>query len=455
MNLLSAENIPYDAVWPASSMWINMGDVNHKLKHQETISNTPVIFGIRESKAKALNLNRPDVTIADIADRTADGKLTFAMTSATQSNSGASAYLAFLTALADGENVLTQDALGNPNLRAEITALLSGVNRTSGSSNWLVDLFVESDYDAMVNYEALIIAANRRLQATGQETLTLVYPKDAISFANSPLAFVSEDDSKDKEELFLSLQQYLLSDAVQEQIVETGRRTAFNTIPAEQEDVFTEWGIDPNVVLSPINLPKADVIREALSLYQGSFKKPALTVYCLDYSGSMSGTGREQMLSGLEQLLIEENAKQNLLQGTEDDRSFFVTFSSDVLNAYEAFGSGEALEDVYEMLKAEQNGGGTDLYAAALEGVEWLKQQDISKFSPAIVVLSDGRSAPYRADELRRVYDEWGQDVPIFSILYGDADDEQLQELAAYSRARVFDGRKDLTAAFKAVKGYN
>lgn len=455
MNLLASENIPYDAVWPASSMWINMGDVNHKLKHQETISNTPVIFGIRQSKAKELELNRPDVTIADIAERITSGELTFAMTSASQSNSGASAYLAFLTALADSEDVLTQEALENPDLRKKIMTLLSGVNRTSGSSNWLVDLFVSSDYDAMVNYEALLIAANRRLQAAGQETLTLVYPRDAISFANSPLAFVNEDDSKDKEKLFLSLQQYLLSDAVQEQIVETGRRTAFNTIPQDQEDVFTEWSIDPGMVLSPINLPKADVIHEALSLYQVSFKKPSLTVYCLDYSGSMNGTGREQMLSGLEQLLIEQNAKRNLLQGTTKDCSYFVTFNSDIISTYEAHGNGKALEDVYETLTNERAGGGTNLYAAVLAGIEWLKKQDISGYSPAIVVLSDGRSADYLADELRRVYDEWDRDVPIFSILYGDADDVQLQDLAGYSRARVFDGRSDLTAAFKAVKGYN
>ena len=55
----------------------------------------------------------------------------------------------------------------------------------------------------------------------------------------------------------------------------------------------------------------------------------------------------------------------------------------------------------------------------------------------------------------KEAYEAWGADIPIFSILYGDADDDQLQELAEYSHARVFDGRKDLTSAFKSVKGYN
>lgn len=44
----------YDAVWPASSMWITAGDGNHVVKHAESISVTPVIFGIRESLAEEL-----------------------------------------------------------------------------------------------------------------------------------------------------------------------------------------------------------------------------------------------------------------------------------------------------------------------------------------------------------------------------------------------------------------
>lgn len=48
-------------------------------------------------------------------------------------------------------------------------------------------------------------------------------------------------------------------------------------------------GIQLDQVLSPINYPQAPVILEALNLYQTQFKKPALTIYVLDYSGSMYG----------------------------------------------------------------------------------------------------------------------------------------------------------------------
>ena len=42
----------YDAVWPASSMWITMGDIKHVVKDQVSTSTTPVVFGVKQSKAE-------------------------------------------------------------------------------------------------------------------------------------------------------------------------------------------------------------------------------------------------------------------------------------------------------------------------------------------------------------------------------------------------------------------
>ena len=53
------------------------------------------------------------------------------------------------------------------------------------------------------------------------------------------------------------------------------------------------------------------------------------------------------------------------------------------------------------------------------------------------------------------MYDKYGKDIPIFSIMYGDADSSQLKELADHTNARVFDGRDDLTGAFRSVRGYS
>ena len=102
---------------------------------------------------------------------------------------------------------------------------------------------------------------------------------------------------------------------MQNEIQRTGRRTGYEGVSAENADVFrADWGVQPNRVLSPIRMPSTDVLMECLDLYQTQFRKPSLTVYCLDYSGSMEGIGREQMVEAMSQILIQENAEQNLLQ---------------------------------------------------------------------------------------------------------------------------------------------
>ena len=39
-------------------------------------------------------------------------------------------------------------------------------------------------------------------------------------------------------------------------------------------------------------------------------------------------------------------------------------------------------------------------------------------------------------------------DIPIFSITFGESDDRELQALADFSTARVFDGKDNLEKAF-------
>ena len=69
----------------------------------------------------------------------------------------------------------------------------------------------------MVNYECLIIQANKELEARGEEPLYAVYPYDGLSIADSPLGYVDKGDDK-QEELFLKLQEYLLSEETQNEI---------------------------------------------------------------------------------------------------------------------------------------------------------------------------------------------------------------------------------------------
>ena len=445
----------YDAVWPASSIWLSMGDVDHLVKHSQSISMTPVVFGIRESLAEELGFKEKDVSVKDILAAIQDGKMSFCMTSATQSNSGASAYIGFLYALLGKQEGMTAGDLKGEQLRADITGLLGGVERSSGSSDWLKDLFLKEDYDAMVNYECLIIDANRQLESEGKEPLYIVYPYDGLSIADSPLGYVDHGDSQ-KEEAFQAVQQYLLSEEAQSQIEATGRRISANGVSDENRDVFKEeWGIDTERILSPIQMPDSDVLMEALNLYQTSFKKPSLNIYCLDFSGSMEGTGETQLKDAMSQILLQENASKNFLQANAGEVNEVIFFDNTILDIERAADdSDEALAQLYQKVADFQIAGGTDIYNAAAQALAEASSYDLEKYTPAIILMTDGVS-DYNYRTFQNAWDTLGIDVPVFSITFGAADPTQLEELAEATGGRVFDGTQDLTEAFRSVKGYN
>ncbi|MGN0241809.1 MAG: extracellular solute-binding protein [Candidatus Weimeria sp.] len=455
MRTLQSDQIDYDAVWPASSMWITAGDTNHRVKHLESVCVSPVVFGIRKSLAQSLGFVGKEVKVADLLSAIESGKLKFCMTSATQSNSGCCAYIGFLYALLGNPDMITADDLKDEKLAEQIKTLFSGVERTSGSSGWLKDMFLSGDYDAMVNYESMIISTNEELEKENKEPLYVVYPEDGLSIADSPLGYVDNGDSE-KEEAFLKLQKYLLSDDVQLEIQRTGRRTGYKQSVADQnKDVFKEeWGVQPDRVLSPFRMPSTDVLMQALSLYQTGFRKPSLTVYCLDFSGSMYGDGEEQLKKAMKSILVQSEAGKNLLQASSDEINIVIPFSTNVLDVWTSKGNGTEIEDLYKKVENESVKTGTNMYAAAEQALKELKKYDLDNYTPAIIMMTDGMSIDYQ-DDFSKYYKENGEGIPVFSIMFGDADESQLDELAKMSNARVFDGRKDLVSAFRTVKGYN
>ena len=454
MRLLEEEDISYDAVWPASSLWLTVGDIDHRVKHAESISITPVVFGIRKSLAEELGFVGREVSVRDILSAIEAGKLKFCMTSATQSNSGASAYIGFLYALLGNPEMITMEDLQSEELKTQVRELLYGVDRSSGSSDWLKDMFLEGDFDAMVNYECLMIQTNEVLEDRGEEPLYMVYPYDGLSLADSPLGYVDQGE-EEKEELFLGLQEYLLSEETQDAIQRTGRRTGYTGISERNREIFREeWGLQPDRVLSPIRMPETEVLFECLNLYQTELRKPSLSVYCLDYSGSMSGRGNRQLVEAMEQLLIQENAAKNFLQASQDEVNILIPFNSEPIDVFMAAGNGSELEGLYERVEEQTPGGGTNMYSAIVEGLDLLYSFDLSDYTPAIILLTDGQSGG-SIDDIEPYYSDLGVSIPIFSIMFGDADESQLEELAEYSNARVFDGRENLTEAFRSVKGYN
>ena len=105
----------FDAVWPAHSLWVELGDRQNVVSSCSSILRSPVVLGLRQSIAERLGwVGRDDVTIQDISTAASDGSFRLAMTSATQSNSGASAYIGFLYGLAGSPDILTMEHLADP-----------------------------------------------------------------------------------------------------------------------------------------------------------------------------------------------------------------------------------------------------------------------------------------------------------------------------------------------------
>lgn len=450
---------PYDAVWPANSLWIDLGDTQRRVKHQRSIMSSPVVFGVRRSTAERLALTEGDVRIADLLQLIRDGEFSFMMTSATQSNSGASAYMGFLYALAGKQRGLELDDLETEQMREDIRDLLGGINRSSGSSGWLKTLFVESDYDAMVNYESMMIEANQEIIRRGGEPLFVIYPVDGIVIADSPLGYVDRGDDA-KEQLFLELQEYLLAEEVQNQLGRFGRRTSSGAIAGTTDTaVFNPaWGIRGETTFSPISMPRPEVLREALRLYQSEFRKPSFTIFALDFSGSMDGPGEEQLKAAMELLLDQDQAQTYLLQTGQDDVIVVLPFAGDVFGRATHRGNDpRTLRALYEEIERLQPDGGTNIYAPVIHGLEIMAQEpDLDAYIPAIILMTDGEhTADSTFDDMARAWQRVDLDVPVFAIMFGNALEGELKEITTLTRARLFDGREDLVHAFRSVRGYN
>ena len=58
----------------------------------------------------------------------------------------------------------------------------------------------------------------------------------------------------------------------------------------------------------------------------------------------MEGTGREQMVEAMSQILIQENAEKNLLQASAHEVNILIPFEGYPRDVYAAVGNGSELE---------------------------------------------------------------------------------------------------------------
>ena len=69
--------------------------------------------------------------------------------------------------------------------------------------------------------------------------------------------------------------------------------------------------------------------------------------------------------------------------------------------------------------------------------------------------MTDGLANVGTFSSLVQYYNKINREIPIYSITFGDADEDELGQIASLTNGKVFDGRSDLVSAFKEVRGYN
>ena len=445
----------FDAVWLSNSIWMYAVDSNvTRISDTKSTSINPIIFGIKKSKAEELGFVGKELYTQDIVRAVEAGQLKFSMSNPVTTNSGASAYLGLLTTLAGNPEVLTQDMIENEDLKEKLKAFFSGVERSTGAEDYLEEMFVQGDYEAVFSYESSIISINKKLKSKNKEILYALYPVDGVSISDSPIGFIDHKVEKKKEQ-YDKLVSYLLGKKGQEILASYGRRTWYGgTNENVDKKVFNpDWGIDTTHYISPLKYPATSVIRKALNLYQSTLRKPVHVVFCLDYSGSMYGDGIEQLRDAMDYILTDR-AQEDLLQFTGEDIVEIIPFASRLDTVWTAHSEAELLE-LNENVKRREPNGSTALYPAVQEALTILNESYNDKYNSSVIVMTDGQGNIGTYSSLEKAYKKLNHKIPIYSIQFASADQNQLDLMAKLSNGKVFDGTYSLIDAFMEVRGYN
>lgn len=438
----------FDAILPPNGAYPTLALGKAPLA-REKLFYSRVALGVKQAKLAELGWDRQPPAWNDIARAAGQGKLRYAMTNPTASNTGMSALFAVASAVAGK----TEDLRAEDVDEAALKGFLSGQRLTAGSSGWLAEAFVKevAGLDAMVNYEAVLLQTNAHLAPADQ--LRIVYPRDGVISADYPLMLLAEGRRAD----YGKLVQVFRSLAFQRDAL----APAFLR-PSNPE--ATPSSALPTAVVSELAFPnRLDVIDQVLSAFQSNWRRPATSILVLDVSGSMGGKRLDDMRDALRVLggVDPARASARYARFQERERVVLITFSDKVAAPrWVRFDGGQAKigrQQVEAFAKSMNADGGTAIYSA-LDQAERIADQeargDPDRFV-SIMLLTDGENNEgLKFNEFR---DRWQARRParVFPILFGEGNVGEMKALAELTGGRTFDARQTaLSQVFKEIRGY-
>ena len=457
VDILNNDSSDYDAVWISNSIWLYMLDNSYLITDSKSIVIDPVVMGIQKSKAKELGFVDKELYNKDILNAIQAGKLKYVMSSVTQTNTGATTYLSFLNSLAGSPEVLTEDMLQDKTLLNNLKNFFKGVERVSGDEEYLETMYLNGNYDAMINYESSMIELNKKLVKDGKDPLYLIYPVDGVAINDMPFAYINNDntDTSNKEKFDL-LQSYLRSDEVILKMEKLGYRSWYGGVKEDTDKKLfnPEWGIDTSKYLKDMKYPSKSVINMAINIYIESLRKPTHVVFCLDVSGSMYGEGLSELKDAMSYILNYDTASKDMIQFSDSDKITIISFNSDVDKVFDTK-YGNDTERVIEDINSLEANGGTNIYSPSIKALQILKEEQLDNYTTTVILMTDGQSNNGSFRELSKYYMMNKLNIPIYAITFGDSSERQLEKITNLTNGKVFDGRSGLTKAFKEVRSYN
>ncbi|QFY42298.1 VWA domain-containing protein [Candidatus Methylospira mobilis] len=444
-----------DAAWLASNRYAMLVPaVKSRIAASERTMLTPVVLGVKESKARELHwLNNKSVTWKDIADAARQGKFTFGMTDPASSNTGFSALLGLAAALS-GKG----DALEEKDIDAKKLASFFAAQRlTSGSSGWLAEAYLneQDTVDGIINYASTLMSMNRGPGL--KEKLVLIYPQDGIVTADYPIMLIDPARRDD----YNKVVNYIRGAEFQQEMTKTTLRRPVNP-DVQAGDTSTDTLVELSF---PAKLAVVDAI---LTAFNNNLRLPTDSTFVLDRSGSMDGERMQSLKTAMQGLSGADSSISGRFARFRNRERIFLLSFSDTNGKTEMFNLGvdeKANRASLNAISASVNGlqakGGTAIFSAVRQAYSEAAQRcrgDPSRFY-SIVLMTDGENnegidAVQFADWYSRLQAA-DKGIKIFPVLFGEANPAELNTLADMTGGRIFDSRKaGLQSIFKEIRGY-
>lgn len=446
----------FDALWVSHGKYLAMNDVlKGRIVAQEKTMLSPVILGLKASKAHALGWDSQDPTWKDIADAAKAGKFTFGMTNPTSSNTGLTATIGLAAALANNSDALTEADLKNPRL----ADFFKGQALTAGSSGWLAEAYQrdQSKVDGIINYESVLLSLN----ASGRlaEPLTLVYPREGIITADYPLMLLNSAKRSDYDKLIALVR----STAFQTKMSARTLRRPVNA-DAQMANAIPKR--------SMVELPfpgQASLISALLDNFLSDVRIPGASRYVLDLSGSMRG----DRIDGLKRAMLllassSSTGSERYARFQNREEVGIITFSTRPAPTV-LFTMGSTPEqnartraEIAQFIQPLSAGGRTAIYSSVQQALLELAQErsrDKEKRYYTVVLMTDGDN---NEGLTKAEFSDWYRDqgerirgIRVFPILFGEGNAHDLENLADLTGGRLFDSRStNLASVFKEIRGY-